>query len=217
MAYFWDSRNDWINSWAARHVEERPGEAFPRDAAEFWDTLDTWILKYSYWAVRSNHLSLDPVELAERIGDRILSASDTFRGEATLTTWLQKLGFHEMLSIRKLKQYTNTSYLEDELRGRGEDMLPENHGSNFELFGGDPASIVGQTLAQLPNQRAAEIVHLQRIEGWTDLEIAAKFNLTRGAVHQTIARAMRQLRSFANGGVTARKKVQRARVKRAAS
>lgn len=218
MAYFLDSRNDWINSWATRHVEERPGEPFPKEAVELWAKLDAWVLNYSYWAVKTWRATLDPVELAENVRDRILANSATYRGEGTCTAWMHILGFNTMRSMLKAKRHANTSYIEDELKGRGEDILRDNRARTVELFGGDPKDILNEMLARLPNQRAAQILRLRRIEGWKDTEIAAKLNMTPGAVHQIIMRAMRQLRSFADGEGTPRKKVdQRVRVKRAAS
>ncbi len=219
MAYFNDPRGEWLNNWAARHVEERRGEPFPKDAVELWENLESWLLNYSYWAVRGNRLSIDPIELCENVRDRVLANSAKFEGRAALTTWLNTVGFHVMSSMMKVKRNANTSYLEDELRGRGDDALPETHGTPLELFGGDPKRVLDGLLAKLLSQRDAKILKLRRVNGHTDAEIAAAFHLKPETVHTIVMRAMRRLRLFANGETIERpgSDSQRVRAKHAAS
>lgn len=220
MRIYRDQRSLRLNAWAAQHAKERPSQPFPREADAFWADFDEWIFQFSYWAVRCDYVSLDPLELAERIRERVLAHSQTFQGNAHFTTWLYRIGFHEMWAMLRPKKNKNTTYLEDEPPGRiDEALLAQSSGTDF--LADDPKSLLATLLAQLRNPRDAKILILSRIEGMGDEEIAGLMGLKRSNVHSIVQRTMKRLRLIGQQDKGDRGKhkpgLQRARAKRAAS
>ncbi len=123
---------------------------------------------------------------------------ETYRGEATLLTWLVQICRHEI--SRTLKQGTRqrdmmTPFLNDQtLRAVVESievedgMSPEADSRRAELI-----SLIQLTLDQLP-ERYARALEMKYIEGFSSREIGALLQMSDEATQSLLARARRAFR-----------------------
>ena len=213
-----DQRGSWINAWGEKHVRESPGRRFPEDDRELWDKLNGWISILSNWFVKNGGLQTDPVELAERTLDKVLRYSQTFRGDAQLTSWIFAIARNTLRSM--LKRQKNTAFIEDELDTLTPKALVVDHPAEVEMLNQSNEVLVSNLLAQLENKRDAEILYSIKGKGVSYIEVAQRHGLEPSSVRAIVSRSL-QFLSRVNQpkrDLTERKSVpQRKRVQRAGS
>lgn len=125
---------------------------------------------------------------------------ETYRGEATLLTWLVQICRHEI--SRQLQRNDRDAdimepFINDELLRAtlesieiNQDDCPEAAGRRSELI-----SLVQFTLDQLP-EKYARALELKYIEGYDSREIAGNLNISDEATQSLLARARRAFREI---------------------
>jgi RNA polymerase sigma factor (sigma-70 family) len=213
-----DERGRWLNARAERHLLERPGQPFPMDDSELWEKLDAWISLVANWSVKPDRLTIDPVDLAERIRDKVLRYSQTFHGDSRLTTWIFAISRNTLRTM--LREQKHTTFIDDEPPGLMEEALRVQHPAEVEMLVESQEALVSHLLAQIPNTRDAEIVYLIRIAECSDVAVAEKYGIKPSSVRSIVSRALRLLSSTnqSREGIIERKPgSERERAQRAAS
>ncbi len=123
---------------------------------------------------------------------------ETYRGEATLLTWLVRICRHEISrSLQKIARDRDvmTPFLNDELlRSVVEsvaidvEVTPEAESRRYEII-----SLIQFALDQLPEHYASAL-ELKYIEGLESREIAARLRISDEATQSLLARARRAFR-----------------------
>ncbi len=132
---------------------------------------------------------------------------ETYRGEATLLTWLVQICRHEI--SRQLKQSTRDAdmmmpFLNDELLRSVVESIemdpacdPEASSRRIELI-----SLIQFALDQLP-EHYARALELKYVEGFNSREIAEQLNTTDEATQSLLARARRAFREVCGDALQA--------------
>ena len=121
---------------------------------------------------------------------------ETYRGEATLLTWLVQICRHEI--SRTLKRASRTDmmepFLNDEmLRTVVEQVADESTSPELEASRGELISLVQFALDQLP-EHYAKALEMKYVQGYGSREIAHALGSTDEAIQSLLARARRAFR-----------------------
>ena len=171
-------------------------QAFNQFVADYFPRL------YRYALCQLNNPSDvdDIVQTALTIAARRI---ETYRGEATLLTWLIQICRHEIYRKHATKEQSVTqSFLSDDLLKAviesleaPEELNPENATLRRELI-----SLIQMALDQLP-EGYARILEMKYVEGFSSREIAAHFRFSDEAAQSMLARARRAFREICNQAV----------------
>lgn len=124
---------------------------------------------------------------------------ETYRGEATLLTWLVQICRHEIsrtLHAGQRDADMMTPFLNDDLlRSVVESIEAEDHGASPEATSkrDELISLVQFALDQLPEHYASAL-ELKYVEGFNSKEIAEKLKISDEATQSLLARARRAFR-----------------------
>lgn len=163
---------------------------------EFFDEYFARLYRYAKHRLRNEADVDDVVQLTLAQAARRL---ETYRGEATLLTWLIQICRHEI--SRQLHRAQRDAdmmspFLNDELLRAVVESIetdqhsdsPEAHNQRIELI-----SLVQFALDQLPENYAAAL-ELKYIEGFNSREIAERLRISDQATQSLLARARRAFR-----------------------
>ena len=130
---------------------------------------------------------------------------ETYRGEATLLTWLVQICRHEI--SRSLQRSSRADMMEpflndDLLRAVVEQVADEHATPELEASRRELISMVQFALDQLP-ENYARALELKYVLGYGSKEIAAVMNSTDEAVQSLLARARRAFREVCNDAMRA--------------
>jgi RNA polymerase sigma-70 factor (ECF subfamily) len=151
---------------------------------EYFDKL------YRFVLARVEHQHHIAEDIVQSSLCKAIDKLDTFRGEASLLTWLCTFCRYEMSAYFKLKN-KSPSLIDDqpELKAQIESLSivmqqqPENEYLQQELN-----RVVHLTLDNLP-ERYAQVVELKYIQGYTVKEIAINMHVTAKTVESLLSRA----------------------------
>lgn len=120
---------------------------------------------------------------------------ETYRGEATLLTWLVQICRHEISSsLQKTRQQTDlmAPFLNDDLLRSVVESIESGPGDNPEQqqHRHELITLIQFTLDQLP-ERHAKVLELKYIEGYSSREIADQIGASDEATQSLLARARR--------------------------
>lgn len=162
---------------------------------EFIDEYFPRLYRYARHRLRNESDVDDVVQVVLAQAARRL---DTYRGEATLLTWLVQICRHEI--SRQLRESQRRDdmmvpFLNDELLRSVVESIetsgggsPEQETRRFELV-----SLVQFALDQLP-ERYAMALEMKYVEGFDSKEIAARLKISDEATQSLLARARRAFR-----------------------
>ncbi len=166
-----------------------------RALREFFDSYFPRLYRYARHRLRN---AADVDDVVQATLAQAARRLETYRGEATLLTWLVQICRHEI--SRQLLQVTREADLmapflnDDLLRAVVESVevddadSPEAGSRRLELIG-----LVQFTLDQLPDNYARAL-ELKYVEGFSSGEIAARLSLSDQATQSLLARARRAFR-----------------------
>ena len=128
---------------------------------------------------------------------------ETYRGEATLLTWLIQICRHEIYRKHAAqKQDVTQPFLNDDLLKAviesleaPDELNPENATLRSEII-----SMIRMALDQLP-ESYARILEMKYVEGFSSREIAAQFRFSDEAAQSMLARARRAFREVCNQAI----------------
>ncbi|WP_187276432.1 RNA polymerase sigma factor [Parahaliea maris] len=125
---------------------------------------------------------------------------ETYRGEASLLTWLITIARHEMhrhLQREAAREDRTTTFLNDELLSAVvEALASESEASpEWQRRRQEVTQLVQLTLDQLPEHYATAL-ELKYIEGFSSLEIGSRLGLSDAATQSLLARARRAFREI---------------------
>ena len=162
---------------------------------EFIDEYFPRLYRYTRHRLRNESDVDDVVQVVLAQAARRL---DTYRGEATLLTWLVQICRHEIARQLRESERRNdmmVPFLNDELLRSVVESIettasdsPEQETRRFELV-----SLVQISLDQLP-ERYATALELKYVEGFGSKEIAARLKISDEATQSLLARARRAFR-----------------------
>jgi RNA polymerase sigma-70 factor (ECF subfamily) len=130
---------------------------------------------------------------------------ETYRGEATLLTWLVQICRHEISkNLTKAKQQADlmVPFLNDDvLRSVVESIETESSSNPEQLHRRQELiTLIQFTLDQLP-ERYANVLELKYIEGYNSKEIAEKIASSDEATQSLLARARRAFREVCSEAI----------------
>jgi RNA polymerase sigma-70 factor, ECF subfamily len=163
----------------------------------FMDEYFPRLYRYLLYRVRDRESVEDLVQVTLTQAARRL---ETYRGEASLLTWLVSIARHELhhhLRREAPREDLTSAFLNDDLLravveavAAEESATPEAGSRRLELI-----QLVQLTLDQLP-ERYAEALELKYVEGRSSGEIGARFGLSDTATQSLLARARRAFRDI---------------------
>lgn len=161
----------------------------------FFDEYFPRLYRYARHRLRNEADVDDVVQIALSQAARRL---ETYRGEATLLTWLVQICRHEIsrqLQHSKRDADMMTPFLNDELLRSVVESMESGDGSNPEADGRrmELISLVQFTLDQLPEHYASAL-ELKYINGFNSKEIAQRMRISDEATQSLLARARRAFR-----------------------
>ncbi len=168
----------------------------------FFDEYFPKLYRYAARRLRTNHDIDEVVQSTLAIAARRIS---TYRGEATLLTWLIQICRHEVSKrhSRSAAEETIVAFLDDDvLRAAIESIEapqldePESAARHSELV-----ARVQFALDQLPG-RYADALQLKYYDGFSSKEIAEKLGIGDEAVQSLLARARRAFREICSLALT---------------
>ncbi len=174
-----------------------------RAVQEFCDEYLPKLYRYSIQRIRNEH---DVGDIVQTVLTNAARRIETYRGEATLLTWLIQICRREISKhvADAKRRDVFVPFLQDEVLravvesleapGSGE---PEADGQRSELI-----ALVQLALDQLP-ERYAQALELKYVEGFSSKEIADRFRIGDEATQSLLARARRAFREVCGEAVTA--------------
>lgn len=173
-----------------------------RAMREFYDEYLPKLYRYAARRLRTRQDIDDVVQRVLTIAARRI---ETYRGEATLLTWLVQICRNEVSKHYKLaaRDDVTVTFLDDDvLRAVVESLEapaadePETAAHQAELV-----AMVQMALDQLP-ARYADALELKYFDGFSSKEIAGRLGIGDAAVQSLLARARRSLREICSVGIT---------------
>ncbi len=130
---------------------------------------------------------------------------ETYRGEATLLTWLIQICRHEVAKRHTLlsREGQKMSFLDDDVLRAAVESLEASDLDEPEAaaYRSELAASVQMALDQLP-AHYADALELKYFEGFSSKEIAARFGIGDLAVQSLLARARRAFKEICNLALT---------------
>ena len=171
------------------------------DEKAFKGFVDEYLPKLHRYATCQLHNSQDAEEIVQSSLANAARRLETYRGEATLLTWLIQICRHEI--SRKLTKAQRQDFAQpflnnDLLKAVIEaveapaELNPETAYERHELI-----SLIRLALDQLP-ETYARVLELKYVEGFSSREIAKKFGFSDAAAQSMLARARRAFREVCN-------------------
>ena len=149
----------------------------------------------------------DVEEVVQVVLSQAARRLETFRGEATLLTWLVQICRHEIsrqlgkISKQRdmMQPFLNDDLLQSVVESVTADPLdnPEQQAQRSELI-----MLVQFALDQLP-EHYAEALELKYVEGFNSQEIAARMQTSDQAIQSLLARARRAFREVCGESIHA--------------
>ena len=181
------------------HRDRRLVKAILRgDERAFRGFVDDYFPKLYRYAKHRLPSEADVEEVVQTVLTQAARRLETYRGEATLLTWLIQICRHEIsrqLGIIGKQRDIMLPFLNDDLlrsvvESISADPLdnPEQQARRSELI-----NLVQFALDQLP-QHYAEVLELKYVEGFNSQEIAARMQTSDQATQSLLARARRAFR-----------------------
>jgi RNA polymerase sigma-70 factor (ECF subfamily) len=181
------------------HRDRRLVKAILRgDERAFRGFVDDYFPKLYRYARHRLPSEADVEEVVQTVLTQAARRLETYRGEATLLTWLIQICRHEIsrqLGIIGKQRDIMLPFLNDDLlrsvvESIAADPLdnPEQQARRSELI-----NLVQFALDQLP-QHYAEVLELKYVEGFNSQEIAARLQTSDQATQSLLARARRAFR-----------------------
>lgn len=174
-----------------------------RAVQQFCDEYLPKLYRYAIRRVRNEH---DVGDIVQVVLTNAARRIETFRGEATLLTWLIQICRREIskYAADATRRDIFVPFLQDEaLRAVVESLEapdsgePEHAGRRSELI-----ALVQLALDQLP-ERYAQALELKYVEGFSSKEIARRLGIGDEATHSLLARARRAFREVCGEAVIA--------------
>lgn len=136
-------------------------------------------------------------DVAQEVFIEVYHAITSFRGDSRLSTWIYKITVRKSLDAIKMKNRKKRKGFIIRLF-QGEEDHPETDIPHFDhpgvaLENKELAAILFQAIESLPEQQKIAFT-LSKIEGLSQLEIAAVMNTTESAVESLLVRAKSNLR-----------------------
>lgn len=150
---------------------------------------------YRYARHRMGNLA-DVDEVVQATLSQAARRLETYRGEATLLTWLVQICRHEISQVLHRNSRTDVMqpFLNDELlRAVVEQIADESSTPELEASRREVISLVQFTLDQLP-ERYAKALELKYVKGYGSKEIASMIGGSDDAIQSLLARARRAFR-----------------------
>ena len=166
---------------------------------------DQYFPKLYRYAARRVKSALDIDEIVQTVLATAARRIDTYRGEATLLTWLIQICRHEVAKHHKLaaRYDFSISYLDDDVLLAAVESLEAD-----ELDAPEPAAYRSELIArvqmaldQLPSHYA-DALELKYCEGFSSKEIANRFGIGDSAVQSLLARARHAFREICSLALT---------------
>lgn len=161
----------------------------------FVDEYFPRLYRYAYHRLNNDQ---DVEEVVQTVLANAARWLSTYRGEATLLTWLIRICRNEI--SRKLSKQTQqqdlvTPFLDDDVLRAIVESIEADPGDEPEAIShrNNLITLIQLALDQLP-ERYAEALELKYIEGYSSREIANRFNIGDEAVQSMLARARRAFR-----------------------
>jgi len=149
----------------------------------------------------TRHSGLDPASVEDIVQNALVKAMrslNSYRGEASLFTWLTQICLYELLDTRRkaARQPTHMSFddLEDVWRRVSQMSIPASQEPAAEVDAQLNRAAVIHTLQSLP-QRYAQVLEAKYGDGLSVDEIAAMMGVTNIAVQSLLARAREAFRT----------------------
>ena len=162
---------------------------------QFMDEYFPRLYRYARHRLRSDADVDDVVQVVLTQAARRL---ETYRGEATLLTWLIQICRHEISrQLHRSQRETDmmVPYLNDELLRSVVESMESDLDAGPEAVSGraELISLIQFALDQLP-ERYATALELKYIEGFSSRDIAGKLQISDEAMQSLLARARRAFR-----------------------
>ena len=167
---------------------------------------DEYLPKLYRYAAQRMRIQADVDDVVQVVLANAARAIHTYRGEATLLTWLIQICRHEIskhLADAQRRDLAAPFLQDDVLRAVVESLEaplldePEAAGRRAELIG-----LVQIALDQLP-ARYADALELKYVHGFSSKQIAERFGLGDEATQSLLARARRAFREVCSEAVMA--------------
>ncbi len=174
------------------------------DQRAMQDFYNEYFPKLYRYAARRLRTPQDIDELVQRVLTIAARRIETYRGEATLLTWLIQICRNEVSKHYKLaaRDGATITFLDDDvLRAVVESLEapstdePETAARRSELI-----AMVQMALDQLP-ARYADALELKYLEGFSSKDIAGRLGIGDEAVQSLLARARRAFREICSVGL----------------
>ena len=184
-----------------RKLARRMARGDERAMRTFCDEYLPKLYRYALQRLRNEADVDDVVQVVLANAARAISS---YRGEATLLTWLIQICRREIskhLAVAQRRDLATPFLQDDVLRAMVESLEapeldePEAAGRRAELIG-----LIQLAMDQLP-ERYADALELKYVHGFSSKEIAARFGIGDEAVQSLLARARRAFREVCGEAV----------------
>jgi len=179
-----------------RALARRMRRGDDRAIAEF---CDEYLPKLYRYALRRVGNEQDVADLVQTVLVNAARRIETYRGEATLLTWLVQICRHEIArhyADRARRDAAFETFDDDVLRAMVESLeAPAADEPDAVAYRAEVIALVQVVLDQLPG-RYAHALELKYVEGLSSQEIAARLGLRDVATQSLLARARQAFREI---------------------
>jgi RNA polymerase sigma-70 factor (ECF subfamily) len=165
---------------------------------------DEYFPKLYRYAARRLRTPQDIDEVVQRVLTNAARRIETYRGDATLLTWLVQICRNEVSKHYKLsaREDATTTFLDDDvLRAVVESLeAPVADEPEFAARNSELVAMVQMVLEHLPG-RYADALELKYLDGFSSKEIAGRLGIGDEAVQSLLARARRSFRELCSVGL----------------
>ncbi len=175
------------------------------DELAFKSFVDEYFPKLYRYAYHRLGNKQDVEEVVQVVLSNAARWLGTFRGEATLLTWMVRICRNEISQhLAKLEQRNDLAmpFLDDDVLRSIVESIESDPGDEPEAVSqrNDLITLVQLALDQLPERYAAAL-ELKYIEGYSSKEIARQFEIGDEAVQSMLARARRAFREVCSEAI----------------
>jgi RNA polymerase sigma-70 factor (ECF subfamily) len=166
------------------------------DMQAFKELVDVYQERIINVCYAFTHNRQDAEDVAQEVFIEIFQSINNFRGEAKLSTWINRIAINRSLDLlRKKKRKKRAVQLRSlfVLAGTSEEPAsPENNLPDFEVEQKERARILYSAVKSLPENQSIAIT-LSEYRGYTNTEIAEIMGITLSAVISLLHRARKNL------------------------
>jgi RNA polymerase sigma-70 factor (ECF subfamily) len=164
-----------------------------RSFAELVEAYQERIINVCY---AFTHNQQDAEDVAQEVFIEIFQAIDKFRGDARLSTWINRIAINRSLDLlRKKKRKKRTARLQSIFGITGsadEPAAPQTASPDYKYEQGERARILQAAVKSLPENQGIAIT-LSQYQGYDNNEIAEIMGMTVSAVVSLLHRAKKNL------------------------